>query len=63
MRPFENNPITAACVEEIGGVRLGVTGRFSDEDLGVSCYHSKVGCRSPSSEPKVTDSEDVEFLR
>lgn len=43
MRPFEDNPITDACFRTIGGVRLGVTGRFDEDDLGVSCYHSKVG--------------------
>ncbi|QOC92507.1 ATP-binding protein [Micromonospora craniellae] len=39
----EKNPIYAACVDTVGGVRLAVTGEFSAEDLGVSCYHSKVG--------------------
>ncbi|WAL69848.1 AAA family ATPase [Amycolatopsis cynarae] len=43
MRPFEDNPVTEACFREIGGVRLGVTGRFTEDDLGVACYHSKVG--------------------
>ncbi|HET6500137.1 MAG TPA: AAA family ATPase [Amycolatopsis sp.] len=43
MRPFEDNPVMRACFREIGGVRLGVTGRFEEGDLGVSCYHSKVG--------------------
>lgn len=43
VRPFEDNPISDACFREIGGVRLGVTGRFDEEDLGVACYHSKVG--------------------
>ncbi|MEX5637165.1 AAA family ATPase [Parafrankia sp. FMc2] len=28
---------------EVGGVRLMVTGAFTEEDLGVACYHSKVG--------------------
>ncbi|HEY0808184.1 MAG TPA: ATP-binding protein [Pseudonocardiaceae bacterium] len=39
----EDNPIYAACVREIGGARLAVTGPFTEEDLGVACYHSKVG--------------------
>jgi CO dehydrogenase maturation factor len=49
VRPFEDNPVMRACFREIGGVRLGVTGRFGEEDLGVSCYHSKVGAAEPSS--------------
>jgi CO dehydrogenase maturation factor len=43
LTPFEDNPITDACFRPLGGVRLGVTGRFDEEDLGVACYHSKVG--------------------
>jgi CO dehydrogenase maturation factor len=39
----EDNPIYAACVRPVGGARLAVTGPFSQEDLGVACYHSKVG--------------------
>lgn len=39
----EDNPIYAACVREVGGARLAVTGPFAEEDLGVACYHSKVG--------------------
>ena len=37
------NPVYDATVREAGGVRLAVTGPFAAEDLGVSCYHSKVG--------------------
>lgn len=37
------NPIYDALVREVGGVRLAVTGPFTPEDLGVACYHSKVG--------------------
>ncbi|MBE1492543.1 ATP-binding protein [Plantactinospora soyae] len=37
------NPIYAALVRRVGGVRLAVTGPFGAEDLGVSCYHAKVG--------------------
>jgi CO dehydrogenase maturation factor len=43
LRVVESNPIFDACVHEIGGVRLAVTGSFADDDLGVACYHSKVG--------------------
>ncbi|MFU8849541.1 ATP-binding protein [Micromonospora sp. SL1-18] len=43
LRVMEDNPIYAACVREVGGVRLAVTGSFAAEDLGVACYHSKVG--------------------
>ena len=39
----EDNPIFDDCLREIGGVRLAVTGGFADADLGVACYHSKVG--------------------
>lgn len=38
-----DNPIYDACVREVEGARLAVTGPFSEEDLGVACYHSKVG--------------------
>ncbi len=37
------NPIYDALVREVGGVRLAVTGPFADSDLGVACYHAKVG--------------------
>jgi CO dehydrogenase maturation factor len=39
----EDNPIYTACVRQVDGARLAVTGPFADDDLGVSCYHSKVG--------------------
>ena len=39
----EDNPVYAACVREIDGARLAVTGPFTEDDLGVACYHSKVG--------------------
>jgi CO dehydrogenase maturation factor len=41
--PFEDNPIASACFSDVGGVRLAVTGQFEEDDLGVACYHSKVG--------------------
>jgi CO dehydrogenase maturation factor len=43
LRVVEENPIYTALVREIGGVRLAATGPFATEDLGVSCYHAKVG--------------------
>ncbi|GIG90186.1 ATP-binding protein [Plantactinospora endophytica] len=38
-----DNPLYAAVVREVAGVRLAVTGPFTADDLGVACYHSKVG--------------------
>jgi len=38
-----SNPVWDACVREVGGARLAVTGPFNEDDLGVACYHSKVG--------------------
>ncbi|MDM4721506.1 ArsA-related P-loop ATPase [Micromonospora sp. WMMA1363] len=43
LRVVEDNPVYSACVRTVGGVRLAVTGEFTAEDLGVACYHSKVG--------------------
>lgn len=43
IRVAEDNPIYAACVREVGGIRLARTGPFNPDDLGVACYHSKVG--------------------
>lgn len=43
LRVVEDNPVYTACVRTVGGIRLAVTGRFADDDLGVACYHSKVG--------------------
>ncbi|MEY9946225.1 ATP-binding protein [Kitasatospora sp. GAS1066B] len=47
LRIVEENPVYAACARPValdeGSVRLLVTGAFTDEDLGVACYHSKVG--------------------
>ncbi|SBT46285.1 ATP-binding protein [Micromonospora narathiwatensis] len=43
VRVVEENPVYAACVRRLGGVRMAATGEFSAEDLGVACYHSKVG--------------------
>lgn len=43
LRVIEDNPISAACVRSVDGIPLAVTGPFGDDDLGVACYHSKVG--------------------
>jgi CO dehydrogenase maturation factor len=43
LRLAEDNPVYERCVRPVGGVRLAVTGGFEESDLGVSCYHSKVG--------------------
>ncbi|WP_326573254.1 ATP-binding protein [Actinacidiphila glaucinigra] len=47
LRVTEDNPVYAACARPValdgGGARLMVTGPFNESDLGVACYHSKVG--------------------
>jgi CO dehydrogenase maturation factor len=50
LRLGEDNPVFDACARtvpldggEAGQVRLLVTGPFTGDDLGVSCYHSKTG--------------------
>jgi CO dehydrogenase maturation factor len=43
LRVVERNPIYDACVRKVNGARLAVTGPFAEDDLGVACYHSKVG--------------------
>ncbi|SDO98995.1 ATP-binding protein [Actinacidiphila guanduensis] len=52
LRPVGQNPVYAACArpvalgeddEDDSSVRLMVTGAFTETDLGVACYHSKVG--------------------
>ncbi|MER7791627.1 ATP-binding protein [Streptomyces sp. NPDC097640] len=47
LRIDEDNPVYAACARTVGldggQVRLMVTGPFTESDLGVACYHSKVG--------------------
>lgn len=41
------DPVHTACARQValddGSVRLMVTGPFNESDLGVACYHSKVG--------------------
>ncbi|GLZ39874.1 ATP-binding protein [Actinokineospora sp. NBRC 105648] len=39
----DDNPLYRDLVHEVEGVRLAVTGPFAESDLGVSCYHSKIG--------------------
>ncbi|WP_037602053.1 ATP-binding protein [Streptacidiphilus rugosus] len=47
MRIVEENPVYQLCARPItvdgASLRLMATGAFTEEDLGVSCYHSKVG--------------------
>ncbi|MFL6115180.1 MAG: ATP-binding protein [Catenulispora sp.] len=47
LRLDEDNVVHSLCAARLGGdlesVRLMVTGGFEEKDLGVSCYHSKVG--------------------
>ncbi|WP_026341207.1 ATP-binding protein [Actinomadura atramentaria] len=42
LRPRGDDPVHALG-QEVDGVTLLATGPFSDEDLGVACYHSKTG--------------------
>jgi CO dehydrogenase maturation factor len=43
LRPLQPNPVLDDCISNIAGVHLSVTGAFDEADLGVACYHSKVG--------------------
>jgi CO dehydrogenase maturation factor len=47
LRLDEDNAVHSLCATRLNGdletVRLMATGGFQDEDLGVSCYHAKVG--------------------
>ncbi|MFC8957070.1 ATP-binding protein [Streptomyces sp. NPDC057101] len=47
LRVREENPVYEACSRPVrlddGEIRLMATGPFTESDLGVSCYHSKVG--------------------
>jgi CO dehydrogenase maturation factor len=47
LRVGENNPVYDACARPVqlddGEIRLMATGPFTESDLGVACYHSKVG--------------------
>lgn len=43
LRMHERNPIFSYFERAVDGVRLLATGPFSHDDLGLKCYHSKVG--------------------
>lgn len=47
LRVREDNPVYETCARTVrlddGDIRLMATGPFTESDLGVSCYHSKVG--------------------
>ncbi|MBM9620251.1 ATP-binding protein [Streptomyces zhihengii] len=47
LRVQETNPVYEACARTVrlddGDIRLMATGPFTESDLGVACYHSKVG--------------------
>jgi CO dehydrogenase maturation factor len=43
VRVTGSNPIYERLGRHVAGLRLLATGPFNDDDLGVACYHSKVG--------------------
>ncbi|MGW6305899.1 ATP-binding protein, partial [Streptomyces niveus] len=47
LRVRETNPVYEACARTVrlddGDIQLMATGPFTESDLGVACYHSKVG--------------------
>ncbi|WP_055554883.1 AAA family ATPase [Streptomyces sp. NBRC 110028] len=43
LRLLGADPVHARHVREVAGVRLMTTGVFTEDDLGVACYHSKLG--------------------
>jgi CO dehydrogenase maturation factor len=43
LRLLGDDPLHTRMCRDVGGVRLMVTGPFEADDLGVSCYHSKIG--------------------
>jgi CO dehydrogenase maturation factor len=43
LRLLGDDPVHSRHVQSVGGVPLMVTGVFDESDLGVSCYHSKLG--------------------
>ncbi|MFF4116841.1 ATP-binding protein [Streptomyces sp. NPDC001714] len=43
LRLLGDDEVHSRHVQEIGGVPLMVTGAFAEGDLGVACYHSKLG--------------------
>ncbi|OCC14053.1 ATP-binding protein [Streptomyces sp. PTY087I2] len=43
LRPLGDDEIHTRHVQSVGGVPLMATGTFEERDLGVACYHSKLG--------------------
>lgn len=43
LRLLGDDALHARHVQQVGGVPLMVTGEFDESDLGVACYHSKLG--------------------
>ncbi len=43
LRVTESNPLYDYFGRDVAGVKLLATGPFAEEDLGIKCYHSKVG--------------------
>jgi len=43
LRVLGDDPLHIGMARDVAGVRLMVTGPFAADDLGVACYHSKVG--------------------
>jgi CO dehydrogenase maturation factor len=43
LRLLGTDPVHVRHTHDVGGVRLMATGSFQEEDLGVACYHSKLG--------------------
>ncbi|WP_062644130.1 ATP-binding protein [Streptomyces maremycinicus] len=43
LRLLGNDALHTRHVQRVGGVPLMVTGEFDESDLGVACYHSKLG--------------------
>ena len=43
LRPLGDDALHARHVRRVGDVPLMVTGEFDESDLGVACYHSKLG--------------------
>lgn len=43
LRVAEVNPLYGHFMREVSGIRIMAVGPFSEDDLGVRCYHSKTG--------------------
>jgi CO dehydrogenase maturation factor len=43
LRPGGDDPVHQRFARPVGGAQLMVTGPFSEDELGVACYHSKTG--------------------